>query len=571
MWKTFKPFLKPYRKQLILGPFFKLLEAVFELLLPIYLAKLIDNGLVKHNLPTVWHNTLIILILSLIGLGCVIICQYFASIASQGVGTTLRNQCLTKIQNLTNHEQQRLGTNKLITYMTSDINQCQQAVAMLIRLVIRAPFLSLGAVFMAFTIKPLFGWIFVAILPCFIMLLAYIMRKTVPIYQQTQQITDNLNQVINDNLSGQPIIRTFNQTKAMLHKFQQTNTKYTKTAIKAGYVASILQPGTVLMVNIGISIILVLSVHLVAHQQILPGQLLALITYMSQMLLALIVIANLVTLFTKALASAKRLEQLLNLPQQANHSLEVLPSDLKLTLQDVTYQYPNSELPAIQNVNYQIKPQMTLGITGPTGSGKTTLLNLIQGFLTPTIGQIITNTGQNLQDYSQQQLAEALTITTQKPILFKGTIRSNLQWGKNNLTDEEAWQVLDDVCLATEIKQWPDQLDTPVETLGHNLSGGQRQRLALARALLKPTTQILLLDDFFTALDSKTSQTILANLQNHYPHLTKIFVTQQLAILKQVDDIILLEDGRITAHGNHETLKAKSSLYQLLCTMQEKE
>lgn len=553
--KKLFPFLHPYKKQLILGPFFKLLEAIFELALPLYLAKLIDRGLIHHNIHAIWQNSLTIIILSLIGLGCVFICQYYASIASQGFGTKLREACMRHILNLDATTLSHISNNTLLTRMTSDINQMQQAVAMFIRLVIRAPFLSIGSIIMAFTIDKIFGFLFLFILLCFILLLTFIMKKTVPIYEETQQTTDKLNQIIIDNLTGQEIIRTFNQTKPMLEYFQKKNHQYTKTAVKAGNIASLLQPGTVFMINISLSILFLISCPLLVKKQVLAGQLVALITYMNQMLLALIVIANLVTLFTRAFASTNRIITLLN--ADTPKKIVIQQAFGNLTLNHIDYRYSPNQSFVLRDISCDLTKGQTLGITGPTGSGKSTLLKIIEGILIPTNGKIIPSLS-----------TSDSAITTQKPMLFTGTIRDNLLWGNPRASDEEMWHALEMAHISEEIKKLPNLLDTPITQGGSNFSGGQKQRLSLARALIK-NPNYLILDDTFSALDAKTCMIIYNNLQKFYPDTTKIIVTQQLAILKQIDHIMILNKGKIEGLGNHQQLKETSTLYQLLIKQQE--
>ena len=564
--KSFIPFLKPYKKQLILGPIFKLLEAIFELMLPIYLAKLIDQGLIHNHKQAIWSNFVIIIILSLIGLGCVFLCQYFAAKASQGFGTDLRNYCFRKIQSLS--EKQKLPVPALLTRLTSDINQMQQAIAMLIRLVIRAPFLSIGSVIAAFFINPFYGWLFTFILPCFIIILLLIMIKTVPIYKKAQLTTDQITQNIKDNLEGQEIIRSFNQTDYMLNKFEKINSQYTKTATNAGIISSYLQPSTIAMVNASIICILFISNYLLHNNEILPGQILALVTYINQMLLSLIVISNLVTIFTKSYASADRLSELFN-TSEVNNSANTthFSSDYNLVINKVSYQYPNSHF-KLQDINLTIDQGNTLCITGPSGSGKSTLLYLLAGFFNPSNGVITCdnkNISTNFKSYNHY-----VAIAEQKATLFKGTIRSNLLFAKPKAKDKELWHALKIAAIDNEIKNMPNQLDTPVEEFGKNFSGGQRQRIALARTLLKKA-KILLLDNPTSALDNQTSQKIFDNLLNYYPQVTKIIVTQKLNILRQSPHIVILEQGKITSFGTHHELTKKSQLYKLLIQKQQEE
>lgn len=564
MFKNLKPFLVNYKKEFILGPFFKLLEAVFELLLPIYLANLIDNGLIKHNVQSIYHNTIIIILLSIIGLGCVLICQYFASITSQGIGTKLRTKCLNSIINIQTYNQSSIEYTTAMTNLTSDINQLQQAIAMLIRLVIRAPFLTIGSIFMSFKIHWIFGCLFLIIVPIFIGLLLFIMKINTPLYEQTQHYNDQINKQIKDITNGQVIIKTFNQSDYMTKVFEKSNKKYTSLAIKAGKYNSLLQPMTILVINLSTLIILLVSYSFIDHKTILPGQLVALITYMNQMLLSLIVISNLINIFTKALASLKRLNPLLkDYSTQDDNNIPVSNKPINLILDNVSWEDSSNNQKVLKNININIKNKANVGIVGLSGSGKSTLLKLIQRELKPSSG-IIYNNHQNIQDYKFIDWQKLIAITTQKPILFNDSIQENLTFN-NEISTKQIYKVLNQVHLEEEIKKLTSKLNTVITNNANNFSGGQKQRLTLARALLK-NTQILLLDDPFTSLDYNTSQIIISNLLENYQNTTKVIISNQKHILQKLDYIYVLDEGKLVEEGTHQALIKKSKLYQKIIT-----
>lgn len=548
MLRTILPYAKSYTKQFILGPIFKLMEAICELCLPLLLAQLIDQGILTHHSSKIWQYTFWILILSFLGLGCVFICQYMASIASQGFGTQLRTALFKHIQHLPESERQSIGTESLITRLIGDVNQIQQAVAMLIRLVIRAPFLSIGSIIMAFHLNAKLAWIFIIILPAFSILLIFIMRQTVPIFKHVQSIMDKFNQIIEDNFSGIRVIHTFNQRQTMTNKGKKTSQDIAYWNEQAGKVASLLNPGTQLMINLGIVILVLLAKPLLQTNHLQAGVLVAMINYMSQMLLALIVIANLVVTFTKAYASLQRVHDVFELDEQEDRHA-VISHIESIHINHIDYRYSDNQN-TLENIDLTINQSDTIGIIGATGSGKTTLMKLIAQILTPTIGTININHTLSLNDV--QNWHALVHYVPQKAVLFKGTIRSNLLWQNSNATDADLKRALH-MAGADFIWDLPEQLDTPVSLGGKNFSGGQRQRLTIARALVT-LPEILLLDDALSALDYQTEAHILEQLQT-IPNLTTIIVSQRYSSIKHAKHLIVLEEGKIAASGTPHTLQ----------------
>lgn len=565
MLKLILPYAKQYRKQFILGPIFKLCEAIFELLLPLYLAKLIDQGIIAHHSQSIIKNTIIIVIFSIIGLLCVLICQYFASIASQGFGTNLRNACFEKIQHLSQKQREQFGTHSLLTRLTSDINQLQQAAAMLIRLVIRAPFLSIGSIIMAFYMNMKLAWIFVAILPIFSTLLAYIMIRTVPLFKKVQNAIDKLTLSMTEILQGVRVIRAFNQQKQMAKRAKTISQQLASRYKKAGHISSLLNPGTTLIVNIGIVTLLIFGAISIHNKQLQVGELIALINYMTQMLLALIVVANLVVTFTKAIASGKRVAELLQQPTENSVAEKQLKQWKTISFQKVSYRYSDDSDDAIHNISFDIKHGMTIGIIGPTGSGKTTLVQLLDQSIQPTEGHIKID-HIDCQQYNRYSIQRQLGVVPQKAVLLKGTIRSNLKFANPNASDDDCWEALKKAQIFDFVQQLPSQLDTHVERFGRNFSGGQRQRLTIARAFIRKP-QLLILDDSLSALDYQTDLKLRKELKKY--NQTTLIVSQRIASIQSADYIIAMDNGIIKGSGTHDELLHHCPLYKELYQSQE--
>lgn len=559
-------YAKKYRKQIILGPFFKFLEAFFELLLPIYMARLIDQGVLKNDRGAVWQNAGIMLLLTLVGLVCVLICQYYSSIASQGFGTELRNTLLKKINTFSYPELDHFGTSTLVTRMTSDINQLQLMLAMLIRLVVRAPFLSIGSIVMAFIIDPLIAWIFVIVLPIFCLILYLIMTKTVPLYKKVQQKIDRFNQLLGENLSGVRVIRAFARKQSEAKKIDEQSDDLAKAYTRVANISALLTPATTLVLNIAIITLLYLGGVSVDTGRLQPGQILALINYLSQMLLALIVLSNLVVVFTRAAASGTRVQTILNTPvaskDQHQSKIAIKENDSFLSCRHVSFRYQENSGLVLENIDFSIQPKTVLGIIGPTGSGKSTLIQLIARFYPLSAEEgTIQLLGNDIQAYPLSQLRDFIAMAPQKSVLFTGTIRENLQWGKEDATDEDCWQALKTAQALDFVKSLPNQLDTPVLAGGKNFSGGQRQRLTIARALIK-RPKLLILDDSLSALDYQTDLQLRQALKQDLKDSTCIIISQRISSVQHAEKILVLDDGKQDGFGSHEELLQQSPVYQ---------
>lgn len=566
-------YTKKYRKEVILGPIFKFLEAVFELLLPMYMARLIDNGIAKNDPNYVIKSAITMIGMSVVGLICVMICQYYASIASQGFGTELRNQLMKKINSLSHKELNDFGTATLITRMTSDINQLQLALAMLIRLVIRAPFLSIGSVVMAFYINPKMALIFVFSLPIFCLILLFMMKKTVPLYKKVQEKLDHLNQVIQENLSGVRVIRAFAQKDKERHKMADTSDDLAKAYTRVANISALLNPATTFIMNVSIVALLYFGGINVNTGAMGQGEVLALINYLIQMLLALIVVSNLVVIFTRASASAGRVNEVFNTEASIHDQgkLALTPGSLdRLSFQEVGFRYSEKSGLALEDVSFSLGKGEMLGIIGPTGSGKSTLTQLIPRFYDATEGSV-TLLGHNVKDYALDDLRNKIGVVPQTSVLFTGTIRENLQWGKPDASDDDCWQALRTSQSDDFVKDLAEQLDTPVMESGKNFSGGQRQRLTIARALIKKPA-FLILDDSLSALDYQTDLELRQALQRDLADTSLIIVSQRVSSVQHAAKILVLEDGKQVGLGTHDYLMEHSEVYQeIVASQQEKE
>lgn len=561
-------YAKDYRKEMILGPIFKFSEAIFELMLPLLMAILIDQGIQQQNWTKVWQMIAWMLFFTIAGVVSAVTCQYYASVASQGLGTELRQALMKKINQLSHKELNYFGSNTLITRMTNDVNQMQLALAMLIRLVVRAPFLSIGALIMAFYIDWQIGLIFVAILPLFSLLLFFLIKISVPLYRFVQQQLDRLNQIVAQNLSGVRIIRAFSRQEKEVENFNDASDALTKTYLRVAQLSTILSPVTTLILNLGIVGIFVLGGFKVEIGDLQQGEILALVNYMNQMLLALIVVSNLVIIFTRAEASAKRLNKVFDTNVSlAEKSEPRLPTTIRgeISLNDVDFRYSEAYGRTLRHLTLYIPAGSTLGVTGPTGAGKSSLTQLLPRFYDVERGSVVID-GVNVRDWPLDALREQIRFVPQKSVLIRGTIRENIQWGKAGASDAEIWEALSIAQGAEFVEKLPAQLDTLIVENGKNFSGGQIQRLAIARAIVaKP--KILVLDDSLSALDYQTDFLLRQALKQL--SMTVILISQRVSSIQDADQILVLEKGRMVAHGSHEDLVKTSSYYQAILDAQK--
>ena len=562
-------YARDYRKQIILGPFFKFLEAVFELVLPLLMARLIDKGIRADNKVVLWQTVGWMIAMSVIGMGCALVCQYYASIASQGFGTVLRNQLMKQINRLSHQELNLFGTDTLITRLTSDINQLQLAIAMLIRLVVRAPFLSVGSVIMAFYIDWQTGLLYLILLPIFCVILYFIVRYSVPLYQRVQKKLDELNELVNQNLSGVRVIRAFARRKRDVVQFNEASDDLAHVYQRVTNLSALLSPATTLVMNLGIVALIFIGGIKVNTGSLTPGEVLALINYMNQMLLALIVVSNLVVIFTRAAASAARVNEVLD-QKTALHQPEnakTAPDQVEFVRFDkVDFRYEAKAGLALEDISFSLNSGEFLGITGATGSGKTTLTQLIPRFYDVAAGRVLVN-GLDVREWELTHLRQQMGFVPQTSVLFHGTIRDNLQWGNPGATDDACWQALTTAQCREFVEKLPDGLDTMVMEGGKNFSGGQKQRLSIARALIRKP-RLLILDDSLSALDYQTDLALRQALANDLESAV-IIISQRVRSIQHAKQILVLENGRLVGKGSHEALLANSPEYRAIVTSQE--
>ncbi|QSF47818.1 ABC transporter ATP-binding protein [Paenibacillus tianjinensis] len=564
-------FLKPYKKEVILGPIFKLLEAILELLLPTIVALIVNNGIGKNDSTYVYKMGGLMLLMTLLGFGCSMVCQYYAARASQGFGTSLRNKMFKHISSLSYAELDLFGTPSLINRITNDVNQLQLAVAMLIRLVVRAPFICIGAIIMSMILDFRLSLILLAATPVFGVILYFIITRSSPLYRKYQQKLDHLALVLSENLSGIRVIRAFAESRREKQRFDAASDDLTATAIRVGRISAWLGPMTTLVVNAAIIAILWSGGRHIDAGRLSQGEIIAFINYVTQILLALIVVSNLVILFTKASSSANRVSEVLasatSVSDEGNTAAVSGEYDAPaISFEHVSFGYNSTGELALQDVSVSIKRGQTVGLIGSTGSGKSTFVNLIPRFYDAVEGEIKVG-GVNVKDYPLEQLRSRIGIVPQKALLFTGTIAENIRWGKQEASREELMQAAA-VAQADEfIRKLPEGLDTPVARGGLNLSGGQKQRLTIARAVVgRPP--ILILDDSSSALDFATDAALRKALKIHSREMTVLLVSQRVSTVQQADMIIVFDEGRIAGTGTHRELLANCGVYREICESQ---
>ena len=562
----FLPYLKKYRIYVILGPIFKLIEAVFELIVPIVTSLIIDKGVRQGDLTYVWHMGGVLIGLGAVGLGSALICQKFASIASLGFGTAVRNQMYEKINTFSHAEIDRFGTPSLITRITNDVNQLQQAVALLIRLVIRAPFLAIGAVIAAMLIDWKLGLILLVATPVIALILYMVMSRSVPFYKKAQKKLDRISLVSREGLSGVRVIRAFSKQEEEQQRFEQAASEQTETAIGVGKLTALLNPLTYAVMNLAVVAILWFGGYRVDNGGVSQGNVIALVNYMTQTLLALIVVANLVVTFTKAAASASRVNEILDtqpaVTEQTTQKIEVKTDGKtpKILFDHVSFAYDmQAHQSALYDLSAAIYEGETVGIIGGTGSGKSTVAALIPRFYDPTRGTIYMD-GIDIKQYSFEQLREQIGVVPQRAVLFTGTIESNLKWGNEHATKEQMEQALHIAQAEEFVSRLPKGLQTEVSQGGTNFSGGQRQRLTIARALVGQP-KILILDDSASALDYATDAKLRMAIAKETQNMTVIIVSQRANSIRNADKIIVLDQGHVMGIGTHRELLNTCPIY----------
>ncbi len=548
-------YIKPFRKQAIIGFIFKMTEAFFELMVPLVVAQIIDYGIGQNDKQYIWKMGILLFTLTFIGYGCALVCQYFASYTSQSFGTLMRNDMYKVINRYDYEDIDRIGTPSLITRLTNDVVQLQLAVAMAIRLVSRSPFLIIGSLIMAFRINMQMAIIFVITAPLLALCIYFVVAKSMPMYLKIQKQLDKVSLVCRENLTGIRVIRAFSRQKEEKRRFQNMTETQKDMQIKVGKLSALLNPMTNMIVNIAIIVILYVGGIRINGGTLTQGEVVALINYMNQILLSMFVFANVIVIFNKASASYKRIEEVLDISPRIIKEGNKDYQDVFLSFDNVSFAYQGNV--ALQNVSFEVNKNETIGIIGGTGSGKSTLVNLIPRFY-DSEGQIYIK-GQTIQSYDLKELRNMIGIVPQKAVLFKGTLRENMQWGKQNASDEEIWQALDLAQASAFVKKLENGLDTMVTQDGKNLSGGQRQRLTIARALVKKP-EILILDDSASALDFATDAALRKSLKTIQS--TIFIVSQRVSSIMHADKIIVLSHGEIVGVGTHQYLLEHCDIYQ---------
>ena len=562
--KHLYPYLRRFRKESILAPLFKMLEATFDLLVPMVVADIIKVGIANGDTTYIWTRCGLLVLMALIGLLCSFTAQYFAARAAIGTSTGLRHELMAHIQSLSFSELDTLGVSTLITRMTSDVNQVQNGLNMLLRLFLRSPFIVAGAMIAAFTIDTQIALIFLAAIPVLAVIVFGIMRITSPMYKTVQARLDGVTGATRENLSGVRVVRAFGREDAEEENFVRQNGSLNAMQLKVGRIAALMNPLTYVVVNLGIIGILYFGANKIGSGALLSGDVVALVNYMSQILVELVKLANLVVLLTRAIASMGRVSQVLDTPSTMAFPEKPVSadaaSDVAVAFDHVSLRYQGAGAESLSDVTFTAKKGQTIGVIGGTGSGKTTLVSLIPRFYDATKGQV-TLLGQPITAYSKEELNRHVAVVMQKAQLFKGTIRSNLLWGNENATDEELWHALSIAQSEDFVRQKPGKLDDPVEQGGRNLSGGQRQRLTIARALVGHP-DILILDDSASALDYATDAALRKALRTLPAETTLFIVSQRTSSLRHADQIIVLDDGHVVGIGTHDELMQTCEVYR---------
>lgn len=568
--------IKKYKKEFILGPIFKIVEVVFELMIPFLMKYMINTGIPSfqnyEGVGKILYPGLIIIAFCIFGFLSTLVCQYFASVASQGFGTDLRNRIFLKVNSLSLKDIDNFGRGNLINLITNDTTRVQTGIAMLIRLAIRAPVLVIGSLVCSFIIDYRVGLMFLILIPIISLILVIILTKNSKNYLKVQQRLDDISNYSNDSLKGSRVIRAFNKENTIINQYKNKTEKYFNETKKANLVAALINPLTFLVVNVGIMLVIYFGGNLTINNELTNGDLVALISYLNQILMALIVVSNLVIIFTKAFSSQKRIDQLLQSETSiVNYSkykdISLNYGDEFINFENVSFKYEDDGNEVISNINFKINKGEKIGIIGGTGSGKTTLIKLIERFYDVTSGELLYK-GHDIKDYDLDKLHQEISLVNQRSVLFNGTIKSNILIGNKDATDEEIINALKNSEAYKFVKEYSDFIDHEVYENGKNFSGGQKQRLSLARALIKDS-ELLILDDSTSALDYLTDKNVRENI-NKMKDLTVIFISQRTSSIQHCDKIIVVDNGKIDAIGTHEELLNTSLIYKEIYDSQVK-
>lgn len=571
LMKRLMMYLKDYKKESILAPLFKLLEAFFELMVPLVMANIIDYGISNRNMGYIGKMGLLLLLLGVVGLASSITAQFFAAKAAVGFSTKLRQALFNHIEDLSFTNIDKAGTSTMITRMTSDVNQVQSGVNMTLRLFLRSPIIVFGAMIMAFTIDVKCALIFVVAIPLLSVVVFGIILSTIPLYKKVQSKLDQVLGITRENLTGVRVIRAFHQEAKEADRFRENNEALSAMQIFVGKISACMNPVTYIIVNGAIIALIYTGAVQVNIGNLSQGEVVAIINYMNQILVELVKLANLIVTMTKALACAERVASVFEIGADATEDEKKAALDNSiaakvdekapfLNFNHVSLTYQGAGAPTLQDMNFTVNRGDTVGIIGGTGSGKTSLVNLIPGFYPATEGEILLE-GRDIKTMGDEELRGRIGVVPQKAVLFKGTIRSNLQWGKPDATEEEMWRALELAQASEVVDGKPGKLDATVAQNGKNFSGGQRQRLTIARALVR-NPEILILDDSASALDYATDAKLRAAIRTLEDKTTTFIVSQRASTIRHADKIIVLDDGEIVGMGTHDELLKDCTVYQ---------
>ena len=584
-------YMKDYKLESILGPLFKMLEASFELFVPLVVARMVDVGIRGRDSGYILKMGGVLVLLALIGLACSLTAQYFAAKAATGAATSLRNDLFSHIGRLSYTEIDTVGTSTLITRMTSDINQVQSGINMTLRLLLRSPFVVFGAMVMAFTVDVRSAFVFVVTIPVLCVVVFGIMAVSMPLYKSVQRQLDKVLLTTRENLLGVRVIRAFNRQKSETEKFDRENGNLVRMQVFVGKISALLNPVTYVIINIAVVAVIWVGAEQADSGIITQGKVIALVNYMSQILVELIKMANLIIIISKAVACMNRVDSIFKVESsiedkgrhgsrkpgsQNSGSQNSGPQNYgpqnsglripKVEFKDMEFVYAGAKEPALKDISFCAMAGQTIGVIGGTGSGKSTLVNLIPRFYDAASGQVLVD-GTDVREYSLDELRDKTGVVPQKSVLFKGTLRDNMRWGKQDASDEEIYRALDTAQAREFVDSKGEGLDLYIDQGGHNLSGGQRQRLTIARALVR-RPEILIMDDSASALDFATDASLRKAIRENTGDMTVFIVSQRATTIKSADTILVLDEGRLAGMGTHKELLKDCQVYREICLSQ---
>ncbi len=568
--KKLLKYFKNYKLESIMGPLFKLLEASFELFVPLVMAQIIDVGIKKQDVGYILRMGGVLVLLGVVGLACSLTAQYFSAKAAVGIGTMLRNDLFRHINTLSYREIDTVGTSTLVTRMTSDINQVQSGINLVLRLFLRSPFIVFGAMVMAFTINVKAAMIFVVTIPLLSVVVFGVMLVSMPLYKKVQKQLDQVLLTTRENLLGARVVRAFNRQEDEIKKFDQENGMLVRMQVFVGKISALMNPITYVIVNGAIIILIWTGAWQVEGGIITQGEVVALVNYMSQILVELVKLANLIINISKALACSHRInavfEEQSSIAEKAETKEGTWSSETAVEFKNMDFFYAGAKEPSLSRISFKALRGQTIGIIGGTGSGKSSLVNLIPRFYDATEGAVYVD-GVDVKEYALSKLRHKIGVVPQRAVLFKGSLRENMRWGKRDATDEEIYKALDTAQAREFVDSKEKGLDLLIEQGGKNLSGGQKQRLTIARALVRKP-EILIMDDSASALDFATDAALRKAIRENTENMTVFLVSQRATTIRHADQILVLDDGKLVGAGTHRELLDQCEVYREICLSQ---